>query len=34
MLLISCNTDVQEDAEGLWCLGKIKGLVKPELPKT
>lgn len=42
MFLVSwaCNTDVQEAAEGfcvdaaLRCLGKIKGLIKPELPKT
>lgn len=42
MLLVSwaCNTDVHETAEGLCvdvafcCSGKIKGLVKPELPKT
>lgn len=42
MLLVSwtCNPDVLEAAEGLCvdvalcCLGKMKGLLKPELPKT
>lgn len=42
MLLVSwaCHIDVHEAAEGLCvdaalcCLGKMKGLIKPELPKT